>query len=52
MKLISWVLLHEYFQGAGINRGTGSPGRGGMPHSGPYGEALPQRGAFFKLAVY
>ena len=28
------------------------PGEGGAPYSGPYGEAPPKRGAFFKLAVY
>ena len=28
------------------------PGGGGAPYSGLYGEAPPERGAFFKLAVY
>ena len=27
-------------------------GGGSTPYSGLYGEALPERGAFFKLAVY
>ena len=27
-------------------------GQGGTPYSGLYGEAPPERGAFFKLAVY
>jgi len=31
---------------------VGSPGGGGAPYSGQYGEAPPERGAFFKLAVY
>ena len=30
----------------------GGGGGGGSPYSGLYGEAPPERGAFFKLAVY
>jgi len=34
-------------------RGTGGPGGvGGTPYSGLYGEAPPERGAFYKLPVY
>ena len=29
-----------------------TPGEGGTPYSGLYGEAPPERGALFKLAVY
>ena len=29
-----------------------SPGGGGTPYNGLYGEALPERGNFFSLAVY
>jgi len=27
-------------------------GEGGTPYNGLYGEALPERGAFFRLQVY
>ena len=29
-----------------------SPGGGGAPNSGPYGEASPERGDLFALTVY
>ena len=29
-----------------------SPGGGGTPYTGPYGEAPPERGTFFRLQVY
>ena len=34
------------------SRGNTSRGGGGTHYSEPYGEAPPERGAFFKLAVY
>ena len=34
----------------GIDRPPPPPG--GTPYSGPYGEAPPERGAFFKLTEY
>ena len=49
MKLISWVLLHEYFQGTGINRNTGSPGRGVLPIVGHTRRLCPKGVSFSSL---
>ena len=52
MKLISWVLLHEYFQVL-VSIGTlVALGGGVCPIVGHTGSLRLQNGAFFKLAVY
>ena len=37
---------------AGFPFATSTPGGGGTPYNGLYGEAPPERGTFFRLEVY
>ena len=52
MIRIGNYLLTLFHGGGGGRREGGDGGREGTPYNGTYGEAPPERGAFFRLQVY
>lgn len=49
----AWQELEQQPKPVGLlGRGGGAEGRIGTSYKGPYGEAPPRRGAFFKIQVY
>ena len=50
--LITMIRIGNYLLTLFHGRGGGDGGRERTPYNGTYGEAPPERGAFFRLQVY